>query len=488
MNHKFLILYKIALLLWMVGISGFAKATCYLVDYNNGDNGLTTINKVTDTGDIAAAKIPIGNLNLNPFQAVGEKIAEITVSPMEYKVRNATANTILWRCDPQTVMTDIRFLVATNGNALHGGQVEVTGLPNVYYTGFQGIGIRQTMAGVTLSRTWKSIPVIANNLYEKGTHQGTVSNATQCPTDWYCIRLKHIPNLQVEFFKVTGQPGSGTCGEVKSSGNYSCKEPSAYIQLADNLAIGGPLPVSNDTDGQDSRFYITFLGANNGFGYTLYNAANLIPTDIACSASSPNVVNFPATTVSHLNEGGEVSQNFNITINCQGSEAEDSTFGRFVYGIQASYASYTHANALGLVNNDNGVTALVSDDYTDAARAKNVGIFLYKDNHSTLMNLIGQPGSTGSLVGTSSDSSLANPCKWNLPIIAGTGTGTCYSPITFQTINAAGWYSFSDNMQELEGVKSKTIPLTAVLKKLPGSGTVTAGSVRATAHVLVKLQ
>jgi type 1 fimbria pilin len=165
-------------------------------------------------------------------------------------------------------------------------------------------------------------------------------------------------------------------------------------------------------------------------------------------------------------------------------------------GIQASQASYTQAQTLGLVNANQGVTALVSDDYsTNAARAKNVGIFLYKDGGSTLMNFVGQPGYTGSgfpnTTNTGGGISIPYSCDWTAPIISGTGgsTNVCYlgNAINYPSGINAGWYNFPDLTQS-SGDKTTNIPLRAVLKKLPSAGAVTAGSVLATAHVLVKMQ
>lgn len=490
MDDKFYIVLKFFFVMLLMCIGITARAECHFVDYTGGSLvGLLNVgNKVTDTGDNAAAKIPIGNLHLynDTIQPLGTKLAEIMVSPMEYKVRNAGSETILWRCAPTTNnMSDVRFLVATNGNALHGGQelvqsIDVGGQTNVYYTGFHGIGIRQTMAGVTLTRTWKTVPVS----YDIGTYTGTVSKATQCPSGWYCIRLKHIPNLTAEFFKVAGTPSSGSCGDVENSGNYSCKEPSAYIQLADSLAIGGPVPFSNDVEGQDSRYLLTFLGVNNGFGYTLYNAANLVPAANTCWATTANTqtVTFPTTSTTHLESGGQVATNFNIQIGCTGNVTAGLNAGQFAVGIQASQASYTQAQALGLVNANQGVTALVSDDYaTNAARAKNVGIFLYKDGGSTLMNFVGQPGSTGS---NYPETGATYPiCRWDGQSML----DVCYPALDFPNGNDAGWYAFSELTQS-SGDKTTNIPLRAVLKKLPSAGAVTAGSVLATAHVLVKMQ
>ncbi|WP_180175040.1 fimbrial protein [Acinetobacter sp. YH01022] len=520
MNDKFYILLKLVFVMLLMGITITAQAECFFVDYLTGKTTTTDNNKTTSTNDNAAAKIPIGNLHLynDTIQPVGTKLAEISVAATEYKIKNVGSDTILWRCDQASDVTYIKFLVATNGDDRVGGHNvvdpdDVGGTSNVYYTWFKGVGIRQKMGNVTLTRTWQSISVIPDggdvNLKEED-----VQNATQCPQNWYCIRLRHIPTLQVEFFKVAGTPPAllnpsfycdsvtegGTLG-MGESGNYKCGQPSAYIQLADDQLTGttdNPVQFIHDFAGEDSSSHFDFFGPENGFGYTLYNAAYLVPAANTCWATAANTqtVTLPTTSTTHLDTGGEVFADFQIQIACTGNVTAGLNTGQFAVGIQASQASYTQAKTLGLVNTNQGVTALVSDDYsTNAARAKNVGIFLYKDSGSTLMNFVGQPGYTGSgfpnTTNTGGGISIHYACDWKNPSIPGTGgsTNVCYlgNAINYPNGNDAGWYAFSELTQS-SGDKITNIPLRAVLKKLPSAGAVTAGSVLATAHVLVKMQ
>ena len=522
MNDKFYILLKLVFVMLLMGITITAQAECFFVDYLTGKTTTTDNNKTTSTNDNAAAKIPIGNLHLynDTIQPVGTKLAEISVAPTEYKIKNVGPDTILWRCDQASDLTYIKLLVATNGDDRVGGHnlvepTNVGGASNVYYTWFKGIGIRQKMGNVTLTRTWQSISVIPDggdvNLKEED-----VQNATQCPQNWYCIRLRHIPTLQVEFFKVAGTPPAllnpsfycdsvtegGTLG-MGESGNYKCGQPSAYIQLADDnsglLGINdNPVRFGHDIEGDDSAFHFDFYGPENGFGYTLYNTAYLVAAANTCWATTANTqtVTLPLTTTAYLDAGGQVATDFNIQIECTGSVTAGVNSGQFSVGIQASQASYTQAQTLGLVNADNGVTALVSDDYaTNPARAQNVGIFLYQDGGSTLMNFVGQPGYTGSsfpnTTNTGGGISIHYACDWTAPIIPGTGdsTNVCYlgNAINYLNGHNAGWYAFPELTQS-SGDKTTNIPLRAVLKKLPSAGTVTAGSVYSTAHVLVKMQ
>lgn len=512
MDDKFYIVLKFVFVILLMSIGMTASATCRFVDYSNGDTTTIDNDKITNTRDNAAAKIPIGNLHLynNTIQSVGTKLAEMSVAATEYKINNVNPETILWRCDPGTNdMNKLTFLVATNGDDRVGGHEvvnpsDVGGESNVYYTWFKGIGIRQTMSGKTLTKYWQTVPVT----YDIGTYTGTVSNATQCPSGWYCIRLKHIPNLNVEFFKVNGLPSTsvsdycsnvtvgGTSG-MGESGNYLCGQPSAYIQLADD-SLFGPVLFPHDFAGQDSAISFSFYDLRNGFGYTLYNAAYLVPAAKTCWATTANTqtVTLPWTTTAHLETGGKVFKDFQIQIECTGNVTAGLNTGQFAVGIQASQASYTQAQALGLVNTNQGVTALVSDDYaTNGARAKNVGIFLYKDGGSTPMNFVGQPGYTGSGFPDTTNSGggigIRYDCDWKNPSIPGTGgsTNVCYlgNAINYPNGNDAGWYAFSELTQS-SGDKITNIPLRAVLKKLPSAGAVTAGSVLATAHVLVKMQ
>ena len=118
MDNKLNIVLKFFFVMLLMCIGITARAECHFVNYMNGQPTDTNSDKVTETNDRSAAKIPIGNLQLynNEIQPIGTKITEINVSPLEYKVRNVGPETILWRCEPETDMSKVKFLVATNGN------------------------------------------------------------------------------------------------------------------------------------------------------------------------------------------------------------------------------------------------------------------------------------------------------------------------------------------------------------------------------------
>ena len=72
--------------------------------------------------------------------------------------------------------------------------------------------------------------------------------------------------------------------------------------------------------------------------------------------------------------------NFNVSIECSNQVTSGTASNQTAIGIQTSNGAFAAAQQLGLVNAQNGVTALLSDNYTDAQSAKGVGIFLKNTN------------------------------------------------------------------------------------------------------------
>lgn len=154
----------------------------------------------------------------------------------------------------------------------------------------------------------------------------------------------------------------------------------------------------------------------------------------------------------------ESTGNFNVRVECSNSVQSGISDTQTALGIQVSEGAYTAAQKLGIINSNGGVSALVSDNYDAAEMAKGVGIYIFNSAHpDTAMTLVGQPG------------------------IAKLTPGG----------NAAGWYPVFEGAT-LEGAthpgySSYSYSFIARLKKLPNQ-TVSAGKVRATAYILVKMQ
>ncbi|WP_288398482.1 fimbrial protein [uncultured Acinetobacter sp.] len=507
------------------------QAACQQVDWQTGVYYAYYSNSrpITQTEDGHAAKITAGNINLMDIaiQPLGSLLSTTSVPPTNYKIRNANANSLLWACSPGTDMSKIRFLTSVNGDDRVGGFFPVDpanagGQENVFYTWFAGVGIRQVMGSTTLGRQWTELPID----YENGTG-GTTAGKDICQTGWSCIRLKHLPNLRFELIRVAGYPpystseggahsrycsdqtpSTGVTGDLRAlgqSGNYNCAQPSSYITLGhtgtdhpggntlrDEL-VDFPhdtVGVTHSTDGATYRFF----GADNGFGYTLFNAAFLVNDSISCKLKTATpTVNFNQTTANLLNSGGVVSRNFSIDVDCNdGVETADksgTTSGKIAIGIQPSQRAYNAAQnytGASLLTTDNAVKALLDNNYGATGVAKNVGIYIKYQGDSNYINLLGQPGSTGSFPETVRDGYNRTCGPANNQV--------CYPAITYAKGENAGWYpvlnsgKYSKIGTPITGYSTYRTNYTADLKRIEGAPAVTAGSISSTAYVIVKVQ
>ncbi|EPC0822137.1 fimbrial protein [Escherichia albertii] len=440
-NIRYLFQSIMILLLLIIAVLP-AKATC-------------THSGISQTEDGRTAQIPFGKVNMYDtyFSPVGTLLASVVVPATNYTYGGATASSVLWTCDA-TDLSNIYFLVATNGDDRVGGYYDIgttDGLSDVYATYFAYTGLRQTMSGVVLTRYWKSVPVT--------TYATTSTGKIQ-------IRLQDIPPLQAELYRVSTLPGTSSasyyCGANNTDGNgivygstagqnYTCTQPNSYIQLV------GP-GLTHDNIGEDSSNHYLFWGADNGFGYGMRNANRLYNTPTCVARSVNPVVLLPPITINQLESGQTVTAPFNITVECSDNATSGTSNAQTALGFQVSVGAYSAAQALGLVNSNNGVSILLSDNYTNSEMAKGVGITIaYSTASNTPLNLIGQSG---------------------LNVLTDMGT-------------SAGWYPVLDNAiatgSSTSGYTNYNYNFIATLKSIHGQ-TITAGKIRATATVLVKIQ
>jgi len=409
-----------------------------------------TITGKSQTEDDRAAKIPFGRLNIShpAFHPDGTLLASITVPSTQYTFGGAHAGSVLWICDQADVENRrVYFMVSTNGDSRFGGEFEIGGEGSgIYGTWFDHIGLKQTMAGVTLTRRWQKVPLQSSPPVVNGRVH---------------IRLMDIPPLQADFYWVEQHvPASHwyNCGRYPNkklnSVNgvaYTCNQPASYIQLV------GP-GIAHDEVGEDHRdHHWKFWGADNGFGYTLWRGGTLSANPTCVVHSATPHVQFATANVQELREGGEVAAPFSVVVDCENGAMSGSGSGETAIGLQVSEGAFTAAQSAGLVR-DGGVEFLLSDRYTtDSSMAQGVGIALYDaDGHPR--RFVGWPGTVG--------------------------TGHPRGPL-------AGWHPVLWGAK-LIGHASPDNPLmqldfTAKLQQLPGQ-TATPGKVKATAHVLVRVQ
>jgi len=414
-----------------------------------------TSSGVSQTEDYWTAQIPFGKVNIYDtyFSPIGTLLSSVVVPSTNYTHGGATASSVLWTCDAKD-LSSIYFLVATNGDDRVGGYYDigtVDGLSDVYATYFAYVGLRQTMSGVVITREWKSVPVTS---YAK-TSDGKIQ-----------IRLKDIPPLQAELYRISSLPGTTSaswyCGanNIDNSGivygsttgkNYSCNQPNSYIQLV------GP-GLIHDNIGEDSSNHFVFWGVDNGFGYGMRDVNRLYNTPTCVARSVTPIVLLPTISISQLKAGQTVTAPFNVTVECSDSAISGTSNSQTALGFQVSDGAYRAAQTLGLVNNSNGVSMLLSDNYTENEMAKGVGITIaYSNAPDTDLNLIGQFG---------------------LNVLTDMGA-------------SAGWYPVLNNAtatgSSKSGYTNYSYNFIATLKAISGQP-VTAGKVRATATILVKIQ
>lgn len=422
--------------------------------------GRCTKTSTLQTEDGRTALISFGKINLadSYFAPTGSLLASVAVPPTNYTYNGATGASVLWECDASD-LPNIYFLVATNADDRVGGYYNIgtaDGLTDVYATWFEYVGLRQTMAGVSLTRNWKKVPV---------TSYATSGGKIQ-------IRLQDIPPLQAELYKISTVPptsgsGSAFCGRNNNDGAgigkasatgrlYSCTQPNGYIQLSGNSSVR--FAFAHDNEGEDATTNYRFWGADNGFGYGMRTANQLYQKATCVARSATPVVKLPTISVAELNAGGVVTGNFSVQIECSNNAARGTGDGQTALGLQVSEGAFRAALALGLINSRGGIRALVSDNYFGGNIAKGVGITVaYSNSPGTPITFIGQPGL--------------------VPLTPGG--------------NAAGWYSVGQGIVQrsdsVPGYSFLSYDFIATLKKLDGR-TVTPGKVRATAYVLVKMQ
>lgn len=404
------------------------------------------------TDDSYQARIAFGNLNLTDayLQPPGTLLSTAVVPSTSFNKTGAVASTVLWTCDIAD-KNSVMFLVAVNGRDRLGGNSNMSayagGVTYVYATWFQYVGLRLSMNGRVITRSWEPIPI--PSYLESG---GKIH-----------IRLGDIPPLLAEAYKISAIPSltaapSNGCASLGTQGmgvapvsgtiNYQCWRANAYIQL-----YGGG--ILSDFMGQDSATDFVGVSAFNGFPYGMWESATLSAQQTCRVTSSNSSVTFPPISVSELEQGLTRHGTFAVQLECGNGVSSGLNAGETAIGIQVSDGAYAAATQLNLVSNG-AALYLVSDDYlTDTSLAKGVGISIANAQTMREQLFLG-------------------------PSLASTG------------LPNSGWYPVLEGAtmgggSATPGYSTYTQNYIATLSKLPGQN-VTAGKVHATGYVQVRVQ
>jgi len=412
---------------------------------------------ILNAGNDAAVKIPFGRINLasSSLQPPGTLLANLAVPPTMYTYGGANADTVLWSCDQSDIVQKkVYFLVSVNADSRYSGWHEMKGdgLPEgVYATWFDYIGLRLSIGDLTLGRYWRRVELPPIEADEKGKIK---------------IRLQHVPTLQAELYRHSQRtPETGDLGfcfykapPIPTGTLYGCHQPAGYIQL-----VGPGLEDMHDEEGDDHQIGPwLFWPHNNGFGYTLYRALTLSNTP-TCAVNSINrpIVRFKPMSTQQLLAGEKASETINLHVACELQAKSGTGSNQTAIGLQVSPGAFAATQRLepGLLKGG-GVEFLLSDHYGDPGVARGVGIGLF-DKDDQPRRFVGMPGMVDKTSPKGPDAG------WH-PIL---------EKARMRGISAAGHYLHIHRMS-----------FTVKLMKLPQAKEVTPGKVKATAHVLVKVQ
>ena len=402
--------------------------------------------KLTRTGNEYAATISFAKLNLSSdyLQPAGTLLGSRIVAPTAHQLMGANARSILWSCD-EADLGSIYFLVATNGDDRLAGYWEVgaaDGLSHVYATWWEYIGLKQSMAGVDITRFWKKVPITS---FERNNRKIN-------------IRLMDLPPLEASLYKISSLPpiigsNSNACNRMGSSGLYDCQQPNSYLQLSGDANVG--FDFAHDYVGEDSSLQHRFMSDNNGFAYGLHHTGPLTRTETCVARNATPLIQFPTMSALHLQQGESAQADFSVTIECSDQVHSGTDSGQTAIAFEISNNAYAVAQNLGLLQANGAVNYLLSDQYqSNSDLAQGVGIRL-KNAISGKQILFTHPAT-------------------------GLGGG-----------ESLGWYPVLEGASRVgrlqSGYSSYLQNYTAILEALPGLN-VTPGKIKATATVVVKVQ
>ena len=406
------------------------------------------IPKTMNVADVSiATPVNIPNFNISDsYLQPGGTLLGSTVIPATDNQR-FPPDTVLWTCD-KVDLTQIYFLVATNGYSPFNGRYDVgakDGLDNAFSTYWQYVGARFTVGGIAVNTIYQRVNL---NNYATNPKDSTKID----------IRLKDLPTVEASVYRVSSLPsGSGgsfhDCGQQARSGAYKngCRQWAMAIQL-------GGVPMGNFADiVNDDSVRAGLRNTSNGIGYSFYTGQTVATNSKSCVArNTGTTVTFPPVIETSLTNGQTVDAGFQVILECNSKDVLSGTkTGNFAIGFQPSAAAADAAQRLNLNNQFGSSNYLLSDGYdSNPNSAKGVGIQVEHVGLKKGIRFLNKNASPGG--------------------------------------NAeAGWYGV------LEGAKSEgevtpgftryTQDYKATLTALPG-GVVTAGKVKSTATVIVKIQ
>lgn len=390
----------------------------------NGSLGLPNAINVSDEG----------------FQPNGTLLAAGTAAFTQYGYKTPYGpEQTFYRCAPADAGSLFEMY------AIHGNYSDVAknedgalyGIPSGFATKWANVAFRMTnlISGQYFKRNWQQRPLTGLDVDSRG---------------YLLIKAKNFTSVYTELYRIG--PGAAS-GLQTGTGLYNDVYPLAYIAFA-GPGISSP-PLGSDSYGNSQGYGSEWPGT-----LSLYNYVTIRRSATCAVNTVTPVVQFPLITVAELMAGGNRQVPFQVSFKCQSAAVSGVAQTQTALGLLPSAGSRAAASSLGLTNASGGSAYLLSDQYGSAGIAQGVGIRILRSNQ--VINLL---PNESSLMGVSA---TANAMIGWYPVLGGSQQKTASSG----------------------GVDQYTETFNARLEKLT-QGTqppVTAGTVNATAQVIIRVQ
>ena len=403
------------------------------------DMGYTATPLVTNGNNapisFGVLSIGTGSVSLNPpGTLLGTANVDVISSGLHAPY---AANQILYKC-PLSDADSLYEMYATANSNFYGG-IEVNDIDSGYITPAKNVAFRITnqKAGAYYTKFWQERKLTPADYI-------TVGSTIYVPASAFS-------NITFELLK-TNDSGNISYADPRNAFN-TLTQAQATVRFKPVFGMTSPIAGAQATSPSASATNIVAVWGMRGGSTTIIHGETCVVSDF------DQVVTLPPIGAAELNASMTSTSNFNVAIECDAGAVSGTVTNTTTPPVAMGFlvtqpTALAQAATLGLKNGYGGISHLLDNSYGTSGVAAGVGIRIYPEGSSTPLTLL----STNTT----------------------TGTG-----------NAAGWYGFSDYLDNVgatgTGGSRYSGLFTASLERLPGLQA-TAGSVHAQAQIFVSLQ
>lgn len=403
------------------------------------DMGFTATPLVTNGNNapisFGVLSIGTGSVSLNPpGTLLGTANVDVISSGLHAPY---AANQILYKC-PLSDADSLYEMYATANSNFYGG-IEVNDIDSGYITPAKNVAFRITnqKAGAYYTKFWQERKLTPADYI-------TVGSTIYVPASAFS-------NITFELLK-TNDSGNISYADPRNAFNI-LTQAQATVRFKPVFGMTSPIAGAQATSPSASATNIVAVWGMRGGSTTIIHGETCVVSDF------DQVVTLPPIGAAELNASMTSTSNFNVAIECDAGAVSGTVTNTTTPPVAMGFlvtqpTALAQAATLGLKNGYGGISHLLDNSYGTSGVASGVGIRIYPEGSSTPLTLL----STNTT----------------------TGTG-----------NAAGWYGFSDYLDNVgatgTGGSRYSGLFTASLERLPGLQA-TAGSVHAQAQIFVSLQ